>query len=74
MSDCHTDLQNFVLILLSTLQIYLAARLLYSSSGRTLFSELSRLNTSVTSDEFDFNSIKPLLRVVLADSPNDTLI
>lgn len=74
LSDCHTDLQNLVLVLLSTLQIHPAARLLYSSNGRTLFSELSRLYASVTSDEFDFNSVKPLLRAVLADSPDDTLI
>jgi hypothetical protein len=74
LSDCHTDLQNLVLILLSTLQIHPAARLLRSSSGRTLFNDLSRLNASISADEFDFDSIKPLLRAALADSPDNTLI
>lgn len=74
MSDCHTDLQNLALILLSTLQIHPAARLLRSNSGRTLFNELSRLNASITSDEFDVDRIKPLLRASLADNPDDTLI
>ncbi|GAB0138519.1 hypothetical protein EsDP_00006752 [Epichloe bromicola] len=68
------DLQNLVLILVSTLQILPASRLLRSSSG-TLFSELSRLNTAITSDDFDFDRIKPLLRLILAaHKPDDAVI
>src|SRR5690625_2629249 len=56
------DLQNCVLILLSALQTHPAARHLRSRSGKTLFTELSRLNTLVTSDDFDFDCITPLIR------------
>ncbi|KAH7021588.1 LOW QUALITY PROTEIN: uncharacterized protein B0I36DRAFT_394304 [Microdochium trichocladiopsis] len=68
------DLQNLTLILLSTLQILPASRLLRSSgSGKNLFSDLSRLNSAVNSDNFDLDSIKPLLRSAIADD-NDALI
>ncbi|KAH8746941.1 serine/threonine-protein kinase Sgk2 [Diaporthe sp. PMI_573] len=70
----HDKLQNIALVLLSTLQILPAARLLRSSGGRTLFSELPRLNSAITSDDFDFDRIKPLLNVALADKPDDGLI
>ncbi|RMD42513.1 hypothetical protein DV735_g2633, partial [Chaetothyriales sp. CBS 134920] len=68
------DLQNLVLVLVSTLQILPASRLLRSNSGRTLFSELSRLNTAITSDDFNLDRIQPLLRSALASKPDDTLI
>ncbi|KAH6703019.1 hypothetical protein BKA61DRAFT_189254 [Leptodontidium sp. MPI-SDFR-AT-0119] len=70
----HDELQNIALVLLSTLQILPAARLLRSSGGRTLFSELPRLNSAITSDDFDLDGIKPLLNAALADSPDDVLI
>ncbi|KAK0621805.1 serine/threonine-protein kinase Sgk2 [Bombardia bombarda] len=65
------DLQNLVLFLLSTLQILPAARLLRSNSGRALFSELSRLNTAITSDDFDLDRIKPLLKSAITGDPDD---
>lgn len=74
MTDCHKDIQNLVLILLSTLQIHPAARLLRSSNGRTLFNDLSRLNASITSEESDLENIKPLLRAALAERPDDAVI
>jgi hypothetical protein len=38
-----------------------------------LFSEISRLNSAITSDDFDLDGIKPLLTAALS-SPNDTCI
>ncbi|KJZ68575.1 hypothetical protein HIM_12037 [Hirsutella minnesotensis 3608] len=67
-------LQNCVLVLLSALQIHPAARLLRSDSGKSLFSELSRLNTLITSDDFDFDRIKPLVRSALTEIPDDKVI
>ncbi|KAF6793433.1 hypothetical protein CSOJ01_13904 [Colletotrichum sojae] len=69
------DLQNLIFVLLSTLQILPAARLLPTRTGNgTLRSELSRLNTSITSNDFDLNRAKPLLKAALADNPDDELI
>jgi hypothetical protein len=56
-TDYFAELQNIALVLLSTLQILPAARLLRSSGGRTLFSELPRLNSAITSDDFDLDRI-----------------
>ncbi|KAF6796951.1 hypothetical protein CSOJ01_13092 [Colletotrichum sojae] len=68
------DLQILSLVLLSALQVLPAARFLQSSSGRAFFGELSNLNTKITSDDFDLNRAKPLLRSALADNPDDELI
>jgi len=68
------DLQNCVLILLSALQTHPAARHLRSRSGKTLFTELSRLNTLVTSDDFDFDCITPLIRSTHDDTLDDAVI
>ncbi|KAE9566671.1 hypothetical protein CGMCC3_g17198 [Colletotrichum fructicola] len=69
------DLQNLVFILLSTLQILPAARLLPTRIGNgTLRGDLSRLNTSITSNNFDLNRAKPLLKAALADKLDDELI
>lgn len=71
----HLDLQNLSLDLLLALQTLRASRLLRSSSIRkNLFGDLSRLNSTVNSDDFDLHRIKPLLNAALADSPDDTLI
>ncbi|KAK4245555.1 hypothetical protein C7999DRAFT_42898 [Corynascus novoguineensis] len=52
-----------------------ASRLLRSrGSGKNLFSDLSRLNSAVNSDDFDLDRIKPLLNASLADHLDDTLI
>ncbi|KAK7210153.1 hypothetical protein V2G26_017331 [Clonostachys chloroleuca] len=69
------DLQNLVLVLLSTLQIHPAARLLRSSgNGKNLFDDLLRLNSAVNSGEFEPDRIKPLLRSAVTDTPDDTVI
>lgn len=67
------DLQNCVLILLSALQTHPAARHLRSRSGKTLFTELSRLNMLVTSDDFDFDCITPLIRSTHDDTLDDAV-
>lgn len=73
-SNHHADLQNLTIDLLLALQSLRASRLLRSSgSGKNLFSDLSRLNSAVNSDDFDLDSIKPLLRSVIAGD-NDALI
>jgi hypothetical protein len=72
-SNLRVDLQNIILVLVSALQILPASRLLRASNGRTLFSELSRLNAAITSDDFDLDSIKSLLKSALASEP-DALI
>ncbi|KAF5120404.1 hypothetical protein E5D57_013758 [Metarhizium anisopliae] len=68
------ELQNCILILLSALQIHPAARLLRSNNGSSVFSEIPSLNTLITSDDYDLDLIKPLIKICLADSVNDTLI
>ncbi|KAK1624108.1 hypothetical protein BDP81DRAFT_464692 [Colletotrichum phormii] len=68
------DLQNLALVLLSSLQVLPAARLLHSKRGRAFFVELSTLNTKITSEDFDLQCIKPLLKAALADDPDDELI
>ncbi|KAK2005271.1 hypothetical protein LZ32DRAFT_633653 [Colletotrichum eremochloae] len=69
------DLQNLIFVLLSTLQILPAARLLPTRAGHgTLRSQLATLNPSITSNAFDLNRAKPLLRAAVADSPDDELI
>ncbi|KAJ2996128.1 hypothetical protein NUW58_g1072 [Xylaria curta] len=62
------ELRTLSFLLLSTLQLLPAARQLRSSSGKPLFSELSRLTTAIASDDFDFDRVRPLLNVALAKS------
>lgn len=74
-SNLDSDLQTIVLLLLSTLQILPASRLLRSGgTGKNLLGDIARLNSAVASDDFDLDRIKPLLRAALADDPNDALI
>ncbi|KAI1313249.1 serine/threonine-protein kinase Sgk2 [Xylaria venustula] len=62
------DLRNLALSLLPSLQSLPASGLLVSKTGRgTLRSGLLRLISAVTSDDFDFDHIKPLLDAVLAE-------
>ncbi|KAH7016034.1 uncharacterized protein B0I36DRAFT_41579 [Microdochium trichocladiopsis] len=69
------DLQNLTLDLLLALQSLRISRLLRSSgSGKNLLSDLSRLSSAVNSDDFDRNSIKPLLSAALANNPDDAVI
>lgn len=68
-------LRKLVLAFLSVAQNFPAARLLPAGTGRgTLRSDLLRLELSLDSDDFDLDCIQPLLRVALADKPDDTSI
>ena len=73
-SNYRGDLQNLMTILLLTLQIQPPTRLLHSDSGRFFFRELLILYNFITSDDFDPDSIMPLLTTALADDSNDVLI
>ncbi|OAA64472.1 Protein kinase-like domain protein [Niveomyces insectorum RCEF 264] len=74
-SDHRADLQNLALDLVTTLQSLRVSRLLRSSSGgKGLFGDLSRLNSAVYSDDFDLDRIKPVLKSVIADDPDDAAI
>jgi hypothetical protein len=76
-SDCHADLQNLTLDLLSALRNLPAVRQLASRTGHgTLRNDLLKLISAVASDDFDldFDRIKPLLNAALADKSDDTLI
>ncbi|KAK5651131.1 hypothetical protein OQA88_13248 [Cercophora sp. LCS_1] len=71
----HKDLQNLTLILLTNLQVLPASRLLRSSGrSESLFSNLSRLDSAVSSNDFDFDRIIPLLKAALTDNPDNALI
>jgi hypothetical protein len=70
--DYGTDLQKLVLAFLSAVKILPAARLLPAIT--TLRSNLLRLESSLNSDDFDFDRIKPLLKTALADELDDALI
>ncbi|KUI73383.1 hypothetical protein VM1G_08934 [Cytospora mali] len=69
------DLQNLTLDLLVAPRIIQVSRLLPSRGrGRSLFSDITRLQTAVDTDDFDVDRIKPLLNAALAPSPDDSLI
>ncbi|KAK3936587.1 hypothetical protein QBC46DRAFT_366821 [Diplogelasinospora grovesii] len=69
------DLQNLTINLIWALQGLLTSRLLPSTGGgRSLFDDLLRLNSAVSSDDFDFDRTKPLLNAALVDSPEDTFL
>ncbi|TWU70363.1 hypothetical protein ED733_000050, partial [Metarhizium rileyi] len=69
------DAQDLASSLLSALQILPVSRHLQSSSGvGTVRNELLRLVSTVASDDFDFDRVKPLLKAALADNHEDTLI
>ncbi|KAJ9129988.1 hypothetical protein NKR23_g12391 [Pleurostoma richardsiae] len=70
------DLQNLTRDLLSALQGLRTSRLFPSGGGRNLFSDLWKLNSTVDSedDDFDFDRTKPLLNAALADSPEDAVL
>ncbi|KAF3346064.1 mRNA export factor rsm1 [Verticillium dahliae VDG2] len=68
-------LRNLTLLLLSSLQSLSAAGLLQSKAGRgTLRADLLKLIAAVTSDDFNFDRIKPLLRQTLADETDEILL
>ncbi|OAA41678.1 serine/threonine-protein kinase Sgk2 [Metarhizium rileyi] len=69
------DLQNLSIDLLLGFQNIRASCLLYSSrNGKILLSDLIRVISTVNSGEFQFDYIKPLLEVALADNLDDALI
>ncbi|KAH7031009.1 LOW QUALITY PROTEIN: uncharacterized protein B0I36DRAFT_322999, partial [Microdochium trichocladiopsis] len=63
-----------LLLLLSAIHVLPAARLLRSSRGRSLFTELPKLSVAIGSDDFDLNRLTPLLKAALADTPDDSEI
>ncbi|KAH7016362.1 uncharacterized protein B0I36DRAFT_396657 [Microdochium trichocladiopsis] len=69
------DLQNLVLDLLFALRNLSAVRFLRSKAGHgTLRNDLLKLNSAVSSDGFDLDRVKPLLKAAIADDPDDTVI
>jgi hypothetical protein len=67
--------QDLAFNLLSALQILPAIRLLRSKTGHdTLRNDLLRLISAITSIDFDFDRIKPLLNAALAENPDDALV
>ncbi|KAM0271650.1 hypothetical protein ACHAQH_009005 [Verticillium albo-atrum] len=69
------ELHKVVLAFLRVAQILPAADLLPARTGRgTLRSDLLRIELALLSDDFDFDRLKPLLRLALADKPDDVLI
>ncbi|KAL7926153.1 hypothetical protein ACQKWADRAFT_281902 [Trichoderma austrokoningii] len=70
----NDDLEDTALDLLLAFQVSPASRLLRSSGrGKNLFNDLSRLNSTVGSDDFDINRLKPLLRAVLNNEDDEIL-
>jgi hypothetical protein len=75
---CSTNapvvLQNLALDLISAFQILPASRLLRSSNGRkNLSGDIARLFAAASSDDFDVKRVKPLLKVVIRNEPNERL-
>ncbi|KAM0286950.1 hypothetical protein ACHAQH_000634 [Verticillium albo-atrum] len=70
----HEALRTLSLLLLLSLQGLPAAGLLHSKAGRgTLQANLLKLIAAVTSAEFDFDRIKPLLRLTVAGERDGVL-
>ncbi|KAF1980438.1 hypothetical protein BU23DRAFT_444835 [Bimuria novae-zelandiae CBS 107.79] len=69
----NEDTQNLSLALVSALQILPAARLLHSKTGSSLFSHLSKLNSAISSDDFDIERIRPLWNAVLNKQSDDVI-
>ncbi|UPX14634.1 uncharacterized protein EKO05_0005111 [Ascochyta rabiei] len=68
------DVQNLSLALISALQIHPAARLLPSKTGgKHLFSNLSKLNSAISSDDFDLERVRPLWNAVLKNESDDII-
>ncbi|KIW36525.1 uncharacterized protein PV06_11236 [Exophiala oligosperma] len=68
------NIKNLALDLVSALQNLPASRKLSSNTGRGSFSgDLSRFYAQIDSEQFDANSIIPLLRDVINGAPDKTL-
>ncbi|CAG5181461.1 uncharacterized protein ALTATR162_LOCUS9774 [Alternaria atra] len=72
-SNVLLDVQNLSLALISALQILPAARLLPSKTGKHLFSNLSKLHSAISSDDFDLERIRPLWNAVLKNESDDII-
>jgi hypothetical protein len=73
-SNVLLDVQNLSLALISALQILPAARLLPSKTGgKHLFSNLSKLHSAISSDDFDLERIRPLWNAVLKNESDDVI-
>ncbi|TWU78629.1 hypothetical protein ED733_005229 [Metarhizium rileyi] len=69
------DLENITIPFLFALLSCEVSDLLLLKTGRgTLRDKLKKIISATTTDEFDFDHIKPLLRLGLVDEPDDTLI
>ncbi|KAE8152959.1 hypothetical protein BDV25DRAFT_150209 [Aspergillus avenaceus] len=67
-------LQNLVLNLVSALGLLPDMRKLPSPNSRKSFlSDLLRLNSLITSDDFDINNLMPLIRAILNQEPEDSI-
>lgn len=67
------ELQNLVLVLLSALQVLPAARILRTTSGKSLFTEILKLYAAVATDDFDLDHVQPLLKEAI-DKADDSAI
>ena len=73
-SNVLLDVQNLSLALISALQILPAARLLPSKTGsRNLFGDLSKLNSTISSDDFNIERIRPLWNAVIKKEPDNVI-
>ncbi|KAH7303034.1 hypothetical protein B0I35DRAFT_365665 [Stachybotrys elegans] len=69
------ELQSLTVPLLSALQSSRVSALLSSKTGRgTVRSDLLRTISAAASGDFDFDRIKPLLKLALCDNSSDALI
>ncbi|KAL2888932.1 kinase-like domain [Ceratocystis lukuohia] len=69
------DSQYLVLDLISAVENLTASRFLPSKTGQpSLRMDLIRLKSAVASTDFNFDRVKPLLKSVLADETDDTLL
>ncbi|KAJ9129857.1 Rhodopsin kinase [Pleurostoma richardsiae] len=72
--DALGQLGQDALDLVSALQGLRASRLLPSrGGGKNLFSDLSKLNAAINSDDFDFDRIRPLLIAALTNKPDSEI-
>ncbi|KAF2844618.1 hypothetical protein T440DRAFT_523364 [Plenodomus tracheiphilus IPT5] len=70
----NDEIQHLLVALVSFLQTLPASRYLPSKNGsKNLFHDLLRLNSAVSSDEFDIDRIKPLLDAVLTKQPDEVI-
>ncbi|KAI1760953.1 hypothetical protein GGR53DRAFT_507328, partial [Hypoxylon sp. FL1150] len=66
------EFQNITIDLLLALQYLRASRLLLFT-GKNLFTHLASLTTTVDSEAFDYDRIKPILRLVIAKEPDEKI-